>query len=106
MLAALGYFGNTRLFTVFSLPPTPNVGITRGSAGTRPEPKYEAMVAGSDCNHLLGVALSENALSYSQITDAFCAQKQTVVAQNPNSFFLKTVGKFWGSQTVFSEKQF
>ena len=28
--------------------------ITRGSAGHAPEPKDEAMVRGSDCNHLLG----------------------------------------------------
>ena len=28
--------------------------ITRGSAGRSTEPKDEAMVCGSDCNHLLG----------------------------------------------------
>ena len=60
----VAYFGKMLLFRHMFAITNINVGITRGSAGHAPSrnPKDEAKVRGSDCNHLLGVALSENAL--------------------------------------------
>ena len=65
--------------------------ITRGSAGRSTEPKDEAMVCGSDCNHLLGYLPNKHLLFIRLAFNNHVSNR----AISPNKLSLITVFLCW-----------